>query len=77
MDVKLAGIPMNKDTAVSLAKAARDVALRRKVPDEERVRRLAICHECPSWTGTRCKECGCVMRTKAGLKSSTCPKDKW
>ena len=32
--VRVLGVPMNKDTAVSLAKAARDVVLRRNVPPE-------------------------------------------
>jgi len=75
--IKVAGIPVSKDTAVSLAKATRDVVLRRSVPDETMQKRMATCQGCPSWTGYRCSECGCVMKTKAKLASSTCPLGKW
>lgn len=41
--------------------------------------RLAICSECdrlfkPTFT---CKECGCFMKVKTGLKIAKCPLGKW
>ncbi len=34
---------------------------------------------CPSWEhkSNRCKECGCQMRIKTSLASSSCPLGKW
>jgi hypothetical protein len=75
--VRVLGVPMNKDTAVSLAKAARDVVLRRNVPPEIKEKRLKICQKCPHWTGSRCKKCGCQMKIKASLSSSECPIGQW
>jgi len=49
------------------------------VEKEVAFERLDICNDCPSlfrptWT---CKECGCFMKIKARLESSTCPLGKW
>ena len=71
------GVPVTKETAVSLSRATRDVILRRNVSDEIKQTRLDICYECPAWDGRRCKECGCHMKTKASLASSECPLKKW
>tara|TARA_R100000152_G_C6693512_1_gene124561 strand:+ start:177 stop:623 length:447 start_codon:yes stop_codon:yes gene_type:complete len=46
--------------------------------DEEKERRLAICAECPHIVNnTRCGKCGCVLKTKAGWATSSCPIGKW
>lgn len=41
--------------------------------------RLDICRACPRLfkPTLQCKECGCFMRVKTRLKSSTCPIGKW
>lgn len=45
--------------------------------------RLAICQECPSFTGTHCQECGCACSgrskffNKLAWKSEKCPLEKW
>jgi hypothetical protein len=49
------------------------------VEKEKAFERLAICNDCPSlfkptWS---CKECGCFMKVKARLESSSCPLGKW
>jgi hypothetical protein len=41
--------------------------------------RLDICETCPrlfkpTWS---CKECGCFMKVKAGIKIAKCPLGKW
>lgn len=41
--------------------------------------RLAICEKCdrlfkPTFS---CKECGCFMKIKAGIRMATCPLGKW
>jgi hypothetical protein len=44
---------------------------------EERERRLSICHECPEFSGGKCRICGCVARWKARLAGEHCPIQKW
>ena len=41
--------------------------------------RLAICGECEHFikTTSQCNQCGCFMRAKARLATSSCPVGKW
>ena len=73
------GVPVSIETARNLAKAGRDIVLKRYVPDDVKQRRLEICMTCPSWEqkSNRCLECGCQMRVKTTLTSSECPLKKW
>jgi hypothetical protein len=54
-----------------------------RVNEEEREQRLAICKACPSYTGIRCRHCGCGITDQAtyfdklGWKTSKCPEGKW
>jgi hypothetical protein len=74
---KIMGVPVSIETAKSLSRAGRDIALRKYAPDDVKELRLSICRGCPSWKNYRCTECGCQMRVKAGLSSSECPLKKW
>tara|TARA_R100001129_G_C5143772_1_gene196750 strand:- start:228 stop:479 length:252 start_codon:yes stop_codon:yes gene_type:complete len=74
---KIAGVPVTPQTAKDLMKAARDVVLRNQATPEKAEERMKICLECPAWTGSRCRECGCFMKTKTTLKNSKCPLGKW
>ena len=76
---KLMGIPLNRDTGISLTKAAKDIAMLRFSPQNIRDERQATCLTCPSWNeaSNRCDECGCQMRVKISLNSSKCPLNKW
>jgi hypothetical protein len=78
------GVPVSIETARSLAKASRDIAMRRYVPDDVKRSRMEHCMICPSWehssnrhSSNRCLECGCQMRVKTSLTSSECPLGKW
>jgi len=73
------GVPVSIETARSLAKAGRDIAMRRYVPDDVKRSRMEHCMICPSWehNSNRCLECGCQMRVKTSLTSSECPLGKW
>jgi len=76
---KIMGVPVSIKTAKDLAKASRDIFMRRFVPDDVKKIRMDICKECPSWehSSNRCRECGCQMRVKTTLSSSECPLKKW
>ena len=76
---KIMGVPVSIETARSLAKAGRDIAMRRYVPDDVKRSRMEHCMICPSWehNSNRCLECGCQMRVKTSLTSSECPLGKW
>ena len=41
--------------------------------------RLKICNSCEFFNRrmVKCKKCGCFMKVKTLLKSSSCPIDKW
>jgi hypothetical protein len=41
--------------------------------------RYSICKGCPEFISltTQCKQCGCIMKIKSGLKAATCPIGKW
>jgi hypothetical protein len=52
--------------------------------DESEVRaRLLVCQECPSFTGSHCRECGCgcsggnTFFNKLAWRSETCPLRHW
>ena len=74
---RIAGIPVSKTSVVSLGKGVRDSLLNRKVDEEERNRRLKICHSCEHFSAPRCTLCGCFMNFKTTLTSSQCPVGKW
>ena len=46
---------------------------------EIKQKRLSICESCNSFNISirQCRECGCFMDLKAGLKDMICHKDKW
>jgi len=76
---KIMGVPVSVNTAKDLAKAGRDIVMRRFVPDDVKRLRMDMCMVCPSWEhrSNRCTECGCQMRVKTSLTSSQCPLGKW
>jgi len=74
---RIAGVPLNKSSAISLGKGVRDSLLNRKVDEKERNRRLEICHSCEHFSAPRCTLCGCFMNFKTTLTSSNCPIHKW
>ena len=44
------------------------------------MQRIQICTDCESLRvgiTTRCLLCGCIIKAKAALSSSTCPANKW
>lgn len=47
--------------------------------DAEVARRLDICRTCDHWrsSDSRCSKCGCYVRHKTRLRSSSCPIGKW
>lgn len=47
--------------------------------DEDRDARYSVCKQCPEFIPltTQCKQCGCVMKVKSGMKLATCPLGKW
>jgi len=49
------------------------------VTQETVQQRLDACNACENFNKdtTRCSECGCFMRLKTQLKTSTCPLGKW
>lgn len=49
------------------------------VPEEVKKSRMDICKSCTSFSRSdvRCKECGCFLEPKTGLKAAKCPIDKW
>lgn len=76
---KIMGVPVSIESVKGMTKGARDLFLRRFVPEDVKQLRMDICMACPSWDKryNRCTECGCQMRVKAGLTSSECPLKKW
>lgn len=53
----------------------------KKVTEETKNKRLAICNSCPFKVGTEekptCNKCGCFLKIKAGWASESCPIGKW
>ena len=47
--------------------------------DKEKERRAEICATCPSLNEKeyRCNECGCFLKWKIAMKTSTCPLNNW
>ena len=47
----------------------------------ETERRRSVCNDCPSKTQyfgiDMCEECGCFLKIKTVVNSTTCPLDKW
>lgn len=50
-----------------------------RVSDEIESTRFSICMDCPELikVTNQCKQCGCFMKLKVKLKSSTCPIGNW
>ena len=76
---KILGVPVSIDTAKSLARASRDIFLKKYAPEDVQLNRKNICMNCPHWheASNKCTECGCQMRVKISLASSSCPLNKW
>jgi hypothetical protein len=57
---------MNREERIAIAK-------------KRKADRLAICLECPRFFKPTfsCKECGCFMKIKTGIKNAKCPLGKW
>lgn len=49
----------------------------RLVADEVAAERLNTCNSCEFYVGSRCSKCGCQMRVKTTLTTSSCPIGKW
>ena len=69
-----------KNTASAIGQVLRHGA--KKVSDEERERRLAICNTCEfliraEGKNDRCGKCGCVTKWKTALETWHCPIHKW
>jgi len=63
-----------------LTKFKEDVSSAIKLSDQTiYLKRIEICKECPSLFKpiSQCKECGCLIYTKAKLDSQSCPLGKW
>ena len=74
---RIAGVPLTKNTIISLGKGVKDSLLNNKVSEEEKERKLSICRSCEHFDAPRCTLCGCYMNFKAALASSECPAGKW
>ena len=54
-----------------------------KCDDAEIQTRLAICQQCPEFTGAHCRKCGCACNgrskffNKLAWRSESCPLGKW
>lgn len=44
-----------------------------KASDDVIAERLAICGQCPNWTGKKCRLCGCNTSLKVRLAGESCP----
>ena len=40
-------------------------------------KRVDICRGCSSFSGSTCKECGCLIMVKARMATTKCPLGKW
>jgi hypothetical protein len=51
----------------------------KRVDEEEKNRRLAICERCEFFrqASRTCKKCGCFMNLKSTLSQASCPVHKW
>jgi hypothetical protein len=68
-------VTMARNFAVAVAEHVADGAA--KVSPEQLTARLEVCTLCPSRVDDRCSLCGCVMPSKAAMRSSYCPLGKW
>jgi len=64
--------------------AAKHVATgAKRVSEEVRAGRLALCVACEHYVNKKCTKCGCGIKDEAGMidklswESSTCPVGKW
>lgn len=73
---RIAKIPLTYDTMKSLTNALLDSVTGRYAPIVLRDERIRICDNCP-YGGRRCDMCGCSVKVKASLISSSCPLRKW
>lgn len=44
---------------------------------EVAAQRLSLCKACEFYAGERCSRCGCQMKVKTTLATSSCPVGKW
>ena len=60
-------------------KATKDILKNNRVTEKEYEDRLKTCNDCVYLTRSTnmCKVCGCFMKVKASLPSSSCPLGKW
>ncbi len=51
----------------------------KKVSEEEKTKRLSICHQCEHFMKitSQCKKCGCFMSNKSSIPNAECPIGKW
>jgi hypothetical protein len=47
------------------------------LPQEVAQERLSLCKVCEFYVGARCSKCGCQMKVKTTLATSSCPIGKW
>ena len=50
-----------------------------KTPDDEYIRRLAVCSACPELVNGVCMSCGCYPKMRAAVRNKFCPRlgDTW
>lgn len=53
--------------------------VKKYIANPKSLERLGHCATCPSFNKTVmvCNECGCLMKLKVLIPSSTCPLNKW
>jgi hypothetical protein len=49
----------------------------RLATEEVASQRMDTCNKCEFYVGSRCSQCGCQMRVKTTLATSSCPIGKW
>jgi hypothetical protein len=49
------------------------------ISNQDKNARLSICHSCDRYIKltSQCRECGCFMNIKTGMKNALCPLKKW
>ena len=59
--------------------ATKDIFNNKRVTEKQYKNRLKTCNDCIYLMRTTqmCRVCGCFMKVKASLPSSTCPLNKW
>ena len=62
-----------------IKKATKDVFKNKRVTEKQYKNRLKTCNDCIYLVRSTnmCRVCGCFMKIKASLPSSSCPLNKW